>query len=355
MKKVFSLISLLVVIAMLVSCAPAPATSAPAATSAPGGTNASGINLKKVVYLIDGGTGDQAFYDSGQAGIDKLVKDYGVETRTIECNFQSDKFAPAVKAAFEYADVIFVISYGYEDILEEYADKYPNKVVVNIDTVVQNTKNTITSIDFYEEESAYLVGAAAAILTEDTSIPGVNDKKIIGAVGGGTGDPVIRGFMWAYEKGAKSIDPAIQVLTVFTGDWEDTAKAKQATLAQYDQGADVVFNIASAAGLGVLRGAEERGLYAVGVDTNQNDIAPGHVIVSDLKFVGDVIDKVYKTVVDGTYKAGVTIDANLKYGGVGISFQATKEVLSKAEQQKVLDLEKQIMDGTLVVGRYQGQ
>ena len=87
----------------------------------------------------------------------------------------------------------------------------------------------------------------------------------------------------------------------------------------------------------------------------RRDIAPGHVIVSDLKFVGDVIDKVYKTVVDGTYKAGVTIDANLKFGGVGISFQATKEVLSKAEQQKVLDLEKQIMDGTLVVGRYQGQ
>ncbi len=346
MKNATLIIALLVIISIISGCSPKAPTQESNAPEA-------AINLKKAVYLIDGGTGDQSFYDSGKAGIDKLASQYGVETRTIECNFNSDKFAPAVKAAFEYADVIFSISYGYEDILKEYADKYPEKKVINIDTVVTNSKHTITSVDFYEEESAYLVGVAAALLTEDTTIPGVNPEKIIGAVGGGTGDPVLRGFMWAYEKGAKSIDPDIRVITVFTGDWEDTAKAKQATLAQFDQGADVVFNIAAAAGLGVLRGAEERGLYAIGVDSNQNDIAPGHVIVSDLKYVGDSIVKVYQSILDGTYKPGQVIDADLKYGGVGITFAASKEVLSKAQQQKVLDIEKKIMDGTLVVGRYQ--
>ena len=36
---------------------------------------------REVVYLINGALGDNAFYDSGQAGIDKIAAEYGVETR----------------------------------------------------------------------------------------------------------------------------------------------------------------------------------------------------------------------------------------------------------------------------------
>ncbi len=63
----------------------------------------------------------------------------------------------------DYADVIFVISYGFEDQLKEIADKNPSKIFVNIDTVVENAKKTITSVDFIEEESAYLAGVVAGL------------------------------------------------------------------------------------------------------------------------------------------------------------------------------------------------
>ncbi len=127
--------------------------------------------VTRVVYVINGALGDNAFYDSGKAGLDQIAEEFGLETRTIECNFDAGQYEPALQAAVNYADVIFVISYGFEDQLMQYADANPEKIFVNLDTVVQNEGGTITSVDFIEEESAYLTGIVAAMTTLDTSIP----------------------------------------------------------------------------------------------------------------------------------------------------------------------------------------
>jgi basic membrane protein A len=311
-------------------------------------------DVEKVVYLINGALGDNAFYDSGQLGIDKIAEQYGVETRTIETNFDAGQYEPALQAAVEYADVIFVISYGFEDQLKEYADKYPEKIFVNIDTIVQNDQNTITSVDFVEEESAYLAGVVAALVTTDTSIPNVNENKLIGAVGGDV-DPVIDAFVFAYTNGAHSIDPEITVETKYLGDWEDTAKGKQAALQLYDMGADIVFQIASAAGMGVLQAAGERDLYAIGVDTNQNDIVPGHVVASDIKDVGKAIEEVFATIKDGTYQPGQVLKYGLASGAVDVVFDATETVLPQSFVDTVSALRDQIINGELVIELYQAE
>jgi Uncharacterized ABC-type transport system, periplasmic component/surface lipoprotein len=314
-------------------------------------TTAAAPKTTKVVYLINGALGDNAFYDSGQKGVDRLSKEFGVETRTIEANFDAGKYEPSLEAAVNYADVIFVISYGFEDQLKEYADKYPNKIFVNLDTVVQNDKKTITSVDFIEEESAYLAGVVAAYTTEDTSLPGINADKKIGVVAGDS-DPVTEAFIFAYTNGAKSIDPAITVDTKYLNSWDDTAKGKQAALQLFDQGDDIVFQVASAAGMGVLQAAGERNLYAIGVDTNQNDIVPGHVVASDTKNVGQAIYEVYKTIKDGTFQKGVTLNYGLASGGVDIDMTAKNPVLPKDIQDKVNAIRQQIIDGKLKVQLY---
>jgi len=323
------------------------------AWSAPG---SAGQNVvQKVVYLINGALGDNAFYDSGKAGIDAIAKQYGVETRTIECNFDAAKYQPALQAAVNYADVIFVISYGYEDQLKEIADKNPNKIFVNLDTVVQNSKNTITSVDYIEEESAYLAGVVAGLAAEDTSIKGITKDKIVGVVGGDT-DPVVSAFVFAYMNGVKSVDPKIKVLTKSLGGaWDDSAKGKQAALQLFDQKADIVFQVAAAAGIGVLQAAKERGLYAIGVDTNQNDMEPGSIIASDVKNVGGSIERVFKTIKGGTYKPGQVLEYGIAQGGVDIALDAKVQVLPKGIADKVMSLRRQIVDGKLAVERYAGQ
>lgn len=316
---------------------------------------ASTPETKRVVYLINGALGDNAFYDSGQAGIDAIAQEYGLETRTIETNFDAGKYQPSLQAAVDYADVIFVISYGFEDQLMEVADRFPDKIFVNIDTVVENPKDTITSIDFIEEESAYLAGVVAGLATIDTSIPNINPEKIIGVVGGDT-DPVVSAFVYAYMEGAKSVDPEIQTLALSLGGaWDDSARGKQAALQLYDQQADVVFQVAAAAGIGVLQAAAERDLYAIGVDTNQNDLEPGHVIASDIKNVGKAIEEVYATINDGSYQPGQVIQSGLASGGVDIVLEAQQQVLPQSIIDQVMARRQEIIDGTFKVELYSGQ
>lgn len=338
MKKFVFVMIVVVLFASLVGCT--PSSQSP--------------ETEKVVYLINGALGDQSFYDSGQMDMEKIKSEYGVEIRTIETNFDAGQYEPALQAAVNYADVIFVISYGFEDQLMAFADKYPEKIFVNLDTVVQNEKETITSVDFIEEESAYLAGVVAGLTTLETSLPGVNPGKLIGAVGGDV-DPVISAFVFAYTNGAKSIDPDIQVETKYLGSWDDTAKGKQAALQLYDMGADVVFQIAAAAGIGVLQAAGERGLYAIGVDTNQNDIVPGHVVASDIKDVGKAIYEVFKTIKDGSYQPGAVLQYGLASGGVDIDMTAQVQVLPQSIQDQVLAVRQQIIDGTLKVEIYTGE
>jgi len=336
--------TLIVLLLLIAGCVAQPTGSS---------TNAA-PNLKRVVYVINGALGDNAFYDSGQAGIDQIKEAYGVETRTIETNFDAGQYEPALQAAVTYADVIFVISYGFEDQLKEIAYKNPSKVFVNIDTVVENSADTILSVDFIEEESAYLTGVLAGMLTTDLSVPNINSDKIVGVVGGDV-DPVVSAFVFAYENGARSVDPEIVVETKSLGGaWDDAAKGKQAALQLYDQKADVVFQVAAAAGIGVLQAARERELYAIGVDTNQNDLEPGYVVASDIKDVGKAIQDVYKTIANGTYEPGAVLQYGLASGGVDLVTEAQVLVLPDAIVAKVAELRQQILDGTLKVETYDG-
>lgn len=172
---------------------------------------------------------------------------------------------------------------------------------------------------------------------------------------GGDVDPVVSAFVFAYQNGAHSVDPQIQVLKKSLGGaWDDSAKGKQAALQLYDQKADVVFQVAAAAGIGVLQAARERELYAIGVDTNQNDLEPGYVIASDVKNVGKTIEDVYKTINDGSYKAGEVLKYGIAKGGVDIALDAKVKVLPQSIMDKVMMLRQQIIDGTLVIQLYDG-
>jgi basic membrane protein A len=312
-----------------------------------------GPKTDKVVYLINGALGDNAFYDSGQKGIDNIKAQYGVETRTIECNFDAGKYEPGLEAATQYSDVVFVISYAFEDALKAMADKYPDKIFVNIDTIVQNSKGTIASIKYVEEESAFLAGVCAGLTTTDMSIKNINADKVVGVVAAAD-DPVVMAFVKAYEDGVHYIDKTIKVeRVVLAGIWDDPAKGKQAALSLYDKKCDVVFQVAAATGLGVLQAAKERGLYAIGVDTNQNDIEPGYVIASDIKDVGKTIEDVYKTVKDGTYKPGQVVKYGLKTGTVDLVTEATVSVLPQSILDRISAVRQRIIDGTLAITKYQ--
>ncbi|GAB4308935.1 BMP family lipoprotein [Pseudothermotoga elfii] len=307
---------------------------------------------KKVAYVINGSLGDQSFYDSGYTGIKELEERYGVQTRVVECNFDPSLYYPSLMTAAQWADVIFVISYGFEEELKEIAMKFPDKIWINIDTVVQDEKGVISSVDYREEEGAFLAGVVAAITTNMTELAGINPQKIVGAVGGDD-DIVIRSFVYGYEMGARYIDPEIQVKVIYVGTWDDPSKGKQAALQLYAQGADVIFQIAALTGFGVLQAAQEVGKYAIGVDSNQNPLAPGHVITSDLKEVGKSILMIYDMIVNNSFEKGKIYSLGVKEGAVGLAIdEYTRKILPQAVIDRVIDIQNKVASGEIKIEPY---
>ena len=158
-----------------------------------------------------------------------------------------------------------VIGHGFEfhDAAVRVAPEFPKTVYI---TTSGNTVRTnVAGIQFAFEEASYLAGILAAGMTRSSSI---------GAIGGTELPPVKRSFA-AFTAGAHSVNPRLNVVISYVGNWDDVAAGKEQALAQIGRGSGVIFQNADAAGLGVFQAAREsRSTYVIGANADQNTIAP---------------------------------------------------------------------------------
>jgi basic membrane protein A len=159
-------------------------------------------------------------------------------------------------------------------------------------------------------ESSFLVGLIVGSLTK---------TKVVGAVVGGDA-PGLNQFYYGYKQGVLEVCPDCTVLVSYLGfEFSNPTLGLETALGLYDQGADIIYQVAGRSGEGVLEAAAQRDLYAIGVDSNQDDIQPGHVIVSMLKKVESTTFDPIKLVVDGTFAGGFQ-RRGLKEGFAGLSW-----------------------------------
>ena len=105
-------------------------------------------------------------------------------------------------------------------------------------------------------------------------------SNVIGEIGG-TELPPVRESFTAFASGAKAVNPKVTVLTSYIGNWDDVSAGREQALAQIGRNADVIFQNADAAGLGVFRAAREtRKALVVGSNSDQNGVAPEITIAS---------------------------------------------------------------------------
>lgn len=322
-------------------------------TESDGSKKDSGI---KVAVVYSGNLGDKSYNDSCNEGAQRAAKELGVEVKNLEGTTAEEWEANFLAAAEGGYDLVICSSSNLEEYLKEYAPSYPDVKFAIIDSVVEG--ENVQSISFAQNQGSFLAGAAAAMFTKCTDIEGVNDKNIIGWVGG-MDVPVLHDFYVGYEQGAKYIDPDIEVLQSFAGTWSDPLKGKELTLAQYDQGADIVMNVASGTGAGVLEGAKEAGKYAIGVDLNQDNDQPGSILTSMVKRVDTASYTVIESVVKDKFEGNTTEYLEVTNEGVGLTdFSVMKEHLGDQFPQEIIDkvneLAEKIKNGEIVVDNYKG-
>lgn len=326
------------------------------AAGAQGEKEASGEAAVRVCIVYTGNLGDKSYNDSCNMGAQRAVEDFGIELKSLEGTTAQEWEANLVAACEEGYDLIIGASSNIADYVTKHAPDYPDTKFAVIDTTVDLPN--VESISFAQNQGSFLAGAAAAMFTQKTDIEGVNEEHIIGWVGG-MDIPVLHDFYTGYEQGAKYIDPDITILQAFAGTWTDPLKGKELTLAQYEQGADIVMNVASGTGPGVLEAAKEAGKYAIGVDLNQDADQPGHILTSMVKRVDNACYLVIQSVVEGTFEGGTTQYLSLSEGGVSLTdFSVMKEALGDQFPQDIVDkceeLEEQIISGEIVVENYEG-
>jgi basic membrane protein A len=150
-------------------------------------------------------------------------------------------------------------------------------------------------------------------------------------------------FIAGYQAGARAADPGITTVNAYSEDWNDQAKCKQIALNQIEQGAGVIFQVASGCGLGALDAAKEKGVWGIGVDADQSFLGP-HILTSAVKRVDTAVFDAIKLVADGKFKGG-NIVFGLKDNGVAVGKISPK--VPKSEVAKVMQIRADIIAGKI--------
>jgi basic membrane protein A len=207
----------------------------------------------------------------------------------------------------------------------------------------------IESVLFEEQEGSYLAGTLAALVTTDTSIKGINPQPIIGVIGG-TKSAGIDKFIAGFIQGAKAANPKVQVKVAYSNNFGDPSIGLQMAKAMYQEGADIIYQVAGGTGIGVIQAAKETGHYAIGVDTDQDGLAKGHVLTSMIKRTDIAVESVIKDYAAGKFSGGQTITFGLKKNGVGLSdMKYTKNLIPQSILDKVEAAKEGILSGKIKV------
>ena len=283
-----------------------------------------------------GGLGDQSFNDAAWRGLERAKKELGVEINVIESGNMSDYVPNLNSLAEQDYDIVWAIGFLMHDALKEVAEKNPDTKFGLIDSTVD--LNNVASVTFKEHEGSFLAGVVAALKSE-------TDK--VGFIGG-METPLIQKFEAGYRAGVKAVKPDAKIFIGYTGAFDDPQAGKELAFTQFNQGADVVYHASGACGIGVIKAAKEEGLYAIGVDSPQNSLAPEHVLTSMVKRIDNAVYKIVKEHYDGNFKAGHTT-YGLAEDGVGIYREQAKKMLSEEILNTVDEYKQKIIDGEIEV------
>ena len=329
-----------------------------------GDSSGGGDDVYKAALLLNGTLGDKSFYDSANEGLTALQDELGEDKFTFKVEQMGATSADEAKwepTLYDYCDdgsydVIIVGTFQMLDALSKAAADYPDQKFIYFDeqydfSVSEN--DNVYNVLYKQNEVSYLVGAAAAMMTTDETLPYVDpSNKVIGFLGG-MENSVINDFLVGYIQGAKDIDPEIQVALAYVGNFYDSAAGKDMALTQYQNGADVGFNVAGSAGLGQIEAAAQSQKYAFGVDSDQAALLPeyaDYIPTSALKNVGNSLIRAIKADMEEELEFDQTEHVGFAEGGVELlEDDHYSEVVPENIRTKIEELKQQITDGEIEV------
>ena len=307
---------------------------------------AEAADFKPAVIYDPGGKFDKSFIESVFNGIQRFTEETGVEVMELQVTDEARRRQAMERMIRRGATVLLGVGFAQADAINAVAEANPDKQFSIIDVFWLDQPN-LRQYSFKEHEGSYLVGVAAAMKSETGTVGFV----------GGMDSPQIRKFACGYVQGAKSVSGDVTVLRNMTGAtpaaWNDPAKGAELARGQIAGGADVVFHAAGGTGIGVIRAAADAGKLSIGVDSNQNHLAPGSVLTSMVKRVDLAAYQTFMDAMNGEFTAGIR-SLGLAEDGVGWAVDEHNRALVTGEIEAAVETAKRaIISGAVKVHNYE--
>ena len=302
-------------------------------------------DFKPAVVYDMGGKFDKSFNEGVYNGIKRFQDETGVKVMEFEVTNETQREQAMQRMAERGATLILGVGFAQADAINKVAAAHPDRKFAIIDVNWLDQPN-LRQYAFKEHEGSFLVGMAAALASKTGKVGFV----------GGMDIPLIRAFACGYVQGAKNVKADIEILQNMTGTtpsaWNDPGKGAELTQSQIDRGADVIYQAAGGTGIGVIRAAADAGKLSIGVDSNQNHLAPGSVLTSMLKRVDVAAYETMKDAMSGNFETGVRT-LGLAEGGVGWALDENNEKLISADMKSAIEAaSSDIVSGKIKVHDY---
>ncbi len=296
-------------------------TATPTASSGGGGL--------KIAIALPGVITDQAWNQSGYEGLNLAKQKLNAEVAYVEQVTQADQTEALTDFARKGYNLVFAHGGQFDAAIEQVAPQFPNTFFVGVNG---NTKGeNIASLRIDHLQGSYLCGIIGAAMSKSNKLAYIAGQEF----------PATQDELRGFELGAKSVKPNVQIVSTFTGDWNDVAKAKEATLALISSGADVIYQWLDSASPAVLQAASDKGVYAFGNTKDQLDVAPKAVLTSAVKRLDIAIAYLaelaqQKQLKGQIYSIGLEREDILTLGKFGAEVpEAVKQSALKAKQDIV--------------------
>src|SRR6056297_1716449 len=268
-----------------------------------------------------GGIDDKSFNQSTWEGIQRFEEDYdGVTTKYLQSDSDADYIPNLSTFSDEGLNLIVAPGFLFEEAMAEVSENFPEQKYLIIDTVVPERDNVASAV-FAEHQGSFLVGVAAALKAE------AEGQDTVGFIGGMDFD-LIQKFEAGFEAGVYAVNPDMNVLIEYAGNFADTQIGQTLAAKMYDQGAYIIYHAAGGTGNGLIKEAKDRRLngedvWAIGVDKDQYEdgIYEGDnsaVLTSMMKRVDVAAYDIAKMTLEGNFPGGEVYVFNLENEGVGL-------------------------------------
>lgn len=300
------------------------------------------LDFRVALVLSFGGLGDGAYNDMSYAGVQAIAKEFNIDFSFKEATDMGEfeEFHRGfAKAGY---DLIIAVGSLQKSAVEVVAREFPETKFIILDSAALDELDTVVSVDFKSHEGAFLAGFLSGKISE---------TGIVGFIGGFE-VPVTINYQMGFEQGLDYADPTISLVVDYVGDDNDPEKGKEIAHKQYKEGVDIVFPVAGHTNPGVFEGAEETGMFAIGVDVDQDGEKPGTILTSVLKKLDQAVYYLVKAFAEGSLQGGI-VQLGLAESCVGLTdFAYTGEYIPEDVRNELEIVKQKIIDGEIVVDQY---